>query len=55
MYHPCRVTLQHDKIYALLGLSADGLESPALQPDYGLPGRKFSDGPLRILLARYAR
>ena len=36
-YRSCRATLQHDKIYALLGLSAEGLDAPALQPDYGLP------------------
>ncbi|KAK4665478.1 hypothetical protein QC763_402140 [Podospora pseudopauciseta] len=37
MYRSCRATLQHDKIYALLGLSLDGLDAPALQPDYSLP------------------
>lgn len=37
MYSSCMATLQHDKIYALLGLSTDGLDAPALQPDYGLP------------------
>ncbi|KAE8153767.1 heterokaryon incompatibility protein-domain-containing protein [Aspergillus avenaceus] len=34
MYHTQKVTLQHDKIYALIGLSAD---SSAILPDYHLP------------------
>jgi hypothetical protein len=37
MSRSCRAALQHDKIYALLGLCAEGLDAPALQPDYGLP------------------
>ncbi|KAK4146693.1 heterokaryon incompatibility protein-domain-containing protein [Dichotomopilus funicola] len=37
MYRSCRATLQHDKIYALLGLSAEGLDAPALQPEYTVP------------------
>lgn len=36
MYRNHNVTKQHDKVYALLGLSSDS-NSAALVPDYGLP------------------
>ncbi|KAJ5714667.1 heterokaryon incompatibility protein-domain-containing protein [Penicillium malachiteum] len=37
MYCKHSATVQHDRIYALLGLSSDGAQSVALQPDYRLP------------------
>ncbi|KAE8361280.1 heterokaryon incompatibility protein-domain-containing protein [Aspergillus caelatus] len=37
MYQHHNATLQHDKVYALLGLSADDPQIPALKPNYALP------------------
>ncbi|GAB1196540.1 hypothetical protein APSETT444_005812 [Aspergillus pseudonomiae] len=37
LYRNHNATMQHDKVYALLGLCADDPEVPALKPDYSLP------------------
>ncbi|KAE8322629.1 heterokaryon incompatibility protein-domain-containing protein [Aspergillus sergii] len=37
MYQNHDATVQHDKVYALLGLSADDPRTPALKPNYALP------------------
>ncbi|KAE8330410.1 heterokaryon incompatibility protein-domain-containing protein [Aspergillus sergii] len=39
MYHSHDATKQHDKVYALLGLSADPITA-ALEPNYSLPWRQ---------------
>lgn len=36
-YRTQDATVQHDKVYALLGLSADDPKTPALKPDYASP------------------
>ncbi|KAE8343095.1 hypothetical protein BDV24DRAFT_173453 [Aspergillus arachidicola] len=37
MYQNHDATVQHDKVYALLGLSAEDPRTPALKPNYALP------------------
>lgn len=37
MYHSHQATNKHDKVYALLGLSADDPSTPALKANYNLP------------------
>ncbi|PYI01840.1 HET-domain-containing protein [Aspergillus sclerotiicarbonarius CBS 121057] len=37
MYRSHLATVLHDKVYALLGLCADNLNTPCLRPDYDLP------------------
>ncbi|KAE8408440.1 heterokaryon incompatibility protein-domain-containing protein [Aspergillus pseudonomiae] len=37
MYRNHNATVQHDKVYALLGLCADDPKVPALKPNYSLP------------------
>ncbi|KAK6824310.1 hypothetical protein RU639_005018 [Aspergillus parasiticus] len=39
MYHDHKATKQHDKVYALLGLSADPITA-ALEPNYSLPWKE---------------
>ena len=34
MYHTREATVLHDKVYALLGMSSDGLGAASLSPDY---------------------
>jgi hypothetical protein len=37
LYHEYEASKRHDKIYALMGMSSDDLESSGLSPDYEIP------------------
>jgi ankyrin repeat protein len=37
MYHSHKATVQHDKVYALLGMSSDATNEMSLSPNYDLP------------------
>jgi ankyrin repeat protein len=41
MYHSHEASLQHDKIYALLGLSSDAMNDTSLSPNYDLDWKKL--------------
>ncbi|KAB8263574.1 heterokaryon incompatibility protein-domain-containing protein [Aspergillus pseudonomiae] len=41
LYRNHNATMQHDKVYALLGLCADDPKVPALKPNYSLPWDDF--------------
>ncbi|KAK6815152.1 hypothetical protein RU639_008457 [Aspergillus parasiticus] len=55
MYQNHDATLQHDKVYALLGLSAEDPRTPALKPNYALPWNDVFKQSLPTFLEGSAR
>ncbi|RDH27108.1 heterokaryon incompatibility protein-domain-containing protein [Aspergillus welwitschiae] len=52
MYHSHQATNQHDKIYALLGLSVDDPSTGALKPNYDLPWNEVFKQTITYILSR---
>ncbi|CCD34824.1 similar to HET domain protein [Botrytis cinerea T4] len=50
MYHSHKATISHDKVYALLSMSSDGLNSADLLPDYKLPWRTLLQRLVKFIL-----
>ncbi|EMR87688.1 putative het domain protein [Botrytis cinerea BcDW1] len=50
MYHSHKATIRHDKVYALLSMSSDGLNSADLLPDYKLPWRTLLQRLVKFIL-----
>lgn len=50
MYHTHKATKQHDKVYALLGMSSDDLSEAGLMPNYGLPWEELLRRLTKFLL-----
>ncbi|KAF1966602.1 hypothetical protein BU23DRAFT_661806 [Bimuria novae-zelandiae CBS 107.79] len=50
MYHTHEATKRHDKIFALLGMRTDNLETEELEPDYDLPWSQLYCRVLRTIL-----
>lgn len=49
-YHIYEASKQHDKIYALLGMSTDNLSEAGLSPDYAVPWAQLLDQVTRHVL-----
>jgi ankyrin repeat protein len=52
MYHSHKATLQHDKVYALLGISSDATNETSLAPNYDLPWKDLFGILIKFLLHR---
>ncbi|KAK6591799.1 HET domain protein [Botrytis cinerea] len=50
MYHSHKATISHDKVYALLSMSSDGLNSADLLPDYKLPWKTLLQRLVKFIL-----
>ncbi|KAM0139052.1 hypothetical protein ACHAP3_003320 [Botrytis cinerea] len=50
MYHSHKATIRHDKVYALLSMSSDGLNSADLLPDYKLPWKTLLQRLVKFIL-----
>ncbi|KAM0169103.1 hypothetical protein ACHAPF_010289 [Botrytis cinerea] len=50
MYHSHKATIRHDKVYALLSMSSDGLNSAGLLPDYKLPWKTLLQRLVKFIL-----
>jgi hypothetical protein len=52
MYHSHKASLQHDKVYALLGISSDATNETSLSPNYDLPWKDLFEILIKFLLHR---
>jgi ankyrin repeat protein len=50
MYHSREASVQHDKVYALLGMSVDATGETSLSPNYSLPWNELFGNLVRFLL-----
>lgn len=50
MYHNHKATLRHDKVYALLGMSSNGMNSALLLPNYMVPWKTLLQRLVRMIL-----
>jgi ankyrin repeat protein len=55
MYHSREASVQHDKVYALLGMSVDGTSETSLSPNYNLPWEELFGNLVRFLLHKEIR
>jgi hypothetical protein len=51
-YRTYKAIKSHDKIYALLGMSSDGLSVASLQPDYNPPWKEVMLSLVRFLIGK---
>jgi ankyrin repeat protein len=52
MYHTHEATLHSDEVYALLGMSSDGLLQPGLSPDYDVPWKVLFETLIKHALCK---
>ena len=50
MYHTHEATLRSDKVYALLGMSSDGITKAGLSPNYNISWKELFEALIRFLL-----
>jgi ankyrin repeat protein len=50
MYHSREASLRHDKVYALLGMSSDGMSETSLSPNYAMPWKDLFGNLIKFLL-----
>ena len=53
MYHSYEATLRHDKVYALLGMSSDDLDTADLSPNYEVPWKELLARLIKFLLGEH--
>ncbi|KAL6412895.1 involucrin repeat protein [Ilyonectria robusta] len=51
MYHTCKATERHDKVYALLGMSSDDPIAAGLSADYKTPWRRLFQQLIHFVLS----